>query len=58
MRVLRRWMHQLTAEDFERHTADAAEARLAQSGMEQLRIGFDNFDLEPGDQKSLYEGEY
>lgn len=33
MQALRRWLHKLTAADFERHTADLKEARLAQLGV-------------------------
>lgn len=56
MLALRRWMYRLTAADFERHTDSPEAARLAQSGMEKLRISFNDFEREPGDEKSLYEG--
>ena len=56
MLALRRWMYKLTKEDFERHTDSPEAAQLAQSGMEKLRISFNNFELESSDEKSLYEG--
>lgn len=55
MLALRRWMYRLTPEDFERHTDSLKAARLAQSGLEKMRMGFNDFELEPEDEKSPHE---